>query len=407
MTNRLLRSYPAIHQALPCLLCALSLLASQPILRAQGEIGGVRVLRPEVGAGLVTEAVEFSFGAAVVDPGLRLRFGFGTDEGLGPGGFGDSFTLTLQDDGGTLTLVLVTMDAGGPVWAPPTPGTTPVAPESLAWSAIAYPSLTPVLAHRWAYELAVALPQSAVGRPLTLYFDLFNNQDGLASQGWFGEVVLVPEPGVWALALLGALMLWWRRRRSPWLPAPVPVPNLDLNLNLTPALNPVSELASEIKIKSRIKIRNELKNLVCALWLLLCLPGLGQLRVQAQTEAEFTLNNVTVTLAEVTPEADVYFRSLRLNRALNVWNVEVSVSNKVDRVLAGPVVVLIDGFSGTPGVQLLDGTTTEGKGFLDLSAEAGDGALSPGEVSAPRTLTLGRSGTGSPTLTTKVFAARP
>jgi hypothetical protein len=394
MINRLPRLYPAMQPALPCLWFLCMLLAWPAAVHGQGELGGVRVVRPVVGQALVTEAVGISFGATVVEPGLRLRFGFGTDEVFGPGGLGDSFTLTVQEDGGALTLVLVTVDAGGPVWAPPTPGTTPVDPGSLAWAPVAYPSLTPVPAHQWAYELAVALPQSAVGRPLTLYFDLFNNQDGVGSLGWFGDVTVVPEPGVWGLVGLGALLLWGRSRRSRWLPALVPVPNLN------PALHPVPELES--KLKSRIKIKNG----VCALLLLLlCVLGPG--RVSAQTEAEFTLNNVPVTLAEVTPEADVYFRSLRLNRALNVWNVEVSVSNKVGRVLSGPVVLLIDGFGGTTGVQTPDGTTTDGKGFLDLSALAGDGALSPGEVTAPRTLTLGRSGTSSPSLTTKVYAARP
>jgi RHS repeat-associated protein len=222
-------------------------------------------------------------------------------------------------------------------------------------------------------------------------------------------VVLVPEPGVWALALLGALgLLGWRSRR-PLVPVPVRNLPLNLNLNLNPALPlPPARRPKCEGIKMRSKIKSKSRSGVCVwLLLLLCLLGPGQMGAQAQTEAEFTLNGTELTLAEVTPEADVYFRSMRLNRALNVWNVEVTVSNKAARVLSGPVVLLLDGFSGTTGLQSPDGTTTDGKGFLDLSAEAGDGALAPGEVTVPRTLTLGRSGTSSPTLTTKVYAARP
>lgn len=52
----------------------------------------------------------------------------------------------------------------------------------------------------------------------------------------------------------------------------------------------------------------------------------------AQEERTFTLNNVDVRLADVSAEADVDFRSMWLNRALDAWNVEASLSNKVGRV---------------------------------------------------------------------------
>lgn len=381
--------------------------------RGQGVINPT-VLNTAPGEVLSSGSALVTFADTVLDPTLQLKFGFATAEAGGPGQLTDAFTLTLQDTGLNLTFVLVTVDAAGPVWAPVTPGTTPLSPAQLAWSPIAYPSLTPVLPQQWAYDLAVALPAEVSGRTFTLYFDLFNNDNALPSQGWFTEVTVVPEPGVWALLGLGALMLWWRNRRAQWLPALAPLPNLNPNLTPTPnlpftpspTLNPplVPELESEIKLRRRTKIMKRGKILVCALGLLLCLLGPGRVHAQDRT---FRLNDTDLTLAEVTPEADVYFRSMRLNRALNVWNVEVTVSNKVGRLLSGPVVLLVDAFSGTTGAQQPDGTTTDGKGYFDLSALAGDGALNPGEVTVPRTLTLGRTASGSPSLTTKLFAARP
>jgi len=82
----------------------------------------------------------------------------------------------------------------------------------LARSPIPYVNLTPVLASQMAFSLELALPVDAVGQPMTLYFDLFNNGDGLRSQGWFNNVMVVPDPGTWMLLVLGGAALWlWRR----------------------------------------------------------------------------------------------------------------------------------------------------------------------------------------------------
>jgi len=105
----------------------------------------------------------------------------------------------------------------------------------------------------------------------------------------------------------------------------------------------------------------------CLLFLLLALlltPSLAR----AQSEQVFRLNGTDLTLAEATPDVAVYFRSMRLNRALNVWNVEVTVTNTSQRVLAGPLVLLVDGFTGTTGPQLVDGVIAGGKGFYYVSA---------------------------------------
>jgi hypothetical protein len=140
----------------------------------------------------------------------------------------------------------------------------------------------------------------------------------------------------------------------------------------------------------------------CCLPWLLCLV-LCSVQVWGQEERSFTLNEVSVRLVDVSPEADVYFRSMRLNRALNVWNVEVTVSNKVARPIPGPLVLLVQSFTNTTGPEEPDGDS-EGAPFFELTAYTLRGSLAPGEVTAPRTLTLGRSGSGSPAIETRVFA---
>ncbi len=123
-------------------------------------------------------------------------------------------------------------------------------------------------------------------------------------------------------------------------------------------------------------------------------------------QQRFQIDRVSITLEDATPNAAVYFTAMRLNRALNVWNVEVNVSNKSDQVLAGPLVLLVDGFNGTSGPQQADGTLAGGKAFYDLSAALNNAALAPGQQTGPRTLALGR-GEGSPSLVTKVYAGAP
>jgi RHS repeat-associated protein len=139
----------------------------------------------------------------------------------------------------------------------------------------------------------------------------------------------------------------------------------------------------------------------CLPWLL-CL-GLCSVQVWGQEERTFPLNEGSVRLVDVSPEADVYLRSMRLNRALNVWNVEVTVSNKVARPMPGPLVLLVQSFTNTTGPEEPDGDS-EGAPFFELTAYTLRGFLAPGEVTAPRTLTLGRSGSGSPAIETRVFA---
>lgn len=120
----------------------------------------------------------------------------------------------------------------------------------------------------------------------------------------------------------------------------------------------------------------------------------------------FQIGSRSILLEDVSTDTAVYYTSMRLNRAQNAWNVEVTVSNKSDRVLSGPLVLLVDGFSGTSGPLQTDGAVLNGKQFIDLSAKLGNSSFAPSRTTAPRTLALGM-GNGSPSLAVKVYAGIP
>jgi hypothetical protein len=175
---------------------------------------GVVVLRTGGGTPLVTasESVLVPPGAGPVP--LMFDFGFGTDETVAPGRILDSFTVTVQDAAGVHTLVLLTADAGGLVWAPFTPGAMFISPDAIVRTPVAFPSLEPVLVHQIAFAVTVPLPPAFSGL-LHVHFDLFDNLDSTASLGWF-RAVQVPEPASAALLITGsAFFIWLRRRQWP------------------------------------------------------------------------------------------------------------------------------------------------------------------------------------------------
>jgi RHS repeat-associated protein len=126
--------------------------------------------------------------------------------------------------------------------------------------------------------------------------------------------------------------------------------------------------------------------------------------VQA-AQKTFAVENATLTLEDVSGEVEVFYRSMRLNRALNVWNVEVTVTNRGARMLPAPVILLVDGYTGTSGVLDADGSddSTPAKSYFDLTGPLA--GLAPGDGTMTRTLSLGFTGTSpAPQLTTRVFA---
>jgi RHS repeat-associated protein len=122
-------------------------------------------------------------------------------------------------------------------------------------------------------------------------------------------------------------------------------------------------------------------------------------------QKSFILQNATLALEDVSTDVEVFYRSMRLNRALNVWNVEVTVTNRGARLLPAPIILLVDEYAGTSGVLHPDGTddSTPGKAYFDLSGQLT--MVGPGHGTAPRTLSLGLTQTSlAPQLTTRVFA---
>lgn len=134
------------------------------------------------------------------------------------------------------------------------------------------------------------------------------------------------------------------------------------------------------------------------LFLLGC-PAVGH-----AAEAMFTLDGAAVRLDEATNEVGVLFQAMRFNRATREWNVEVALTNTATRVIHGPFVVLIDGFSGTPGPVQPDGFDERQKPFYNMTATVSDGVLSAGGRSDLRTIVLGFKTNAVPRLVTRVYA---
>lgn len=152
----------------------------------------------------------------IPSPELEFDFGFITGEIPAPGYILDSFTVTIGDDAGDLA-TLLTIDASGVTWAPFTPGAVPVADSQIQRVSITPPSMAPVNGQGTAYSVDVPVPDQFSGTNLTVYMDLFDNQDATMSLGWSANLRMkpTPEPEVTALAAvaLGFVAICRKRRR--------------------------------------------------------------------------------------------------------------------------------------------------------------------------------------------------
>ena len=136
------------------------------------------------------------------------------------------------------------------------------------------------------------------------------------------------------------------------------------------------------------------------------LIAFGMCSAMAAEERTFRLNDADILLEDVSPEVEVFYRSMRFNRVQNAWNAEVVLRSRGTRSIPAPLVLSIESFSGTTGPLPADGQAgTPLRPFFDLSSTAISGELPAGQSTTPRTIQLGRSA-GSPALVTRVFAAR-
>lgn len=118
---------------------------------------------------------------------------------------------------------------------------------------------------------------------------------------------------------------------------------------------------------------------------------------------DFELGGARLALEEVTDSVDVYYSSMRLNRALNEWNVEVMVSNKSARAISGPMMLVVEGFQGTSGPRRADGNS-EAKAFYDLTGHLNGGTLLQTRRTTSKTISLGYTAGGAPRVQARVFA---
>jgi RHS repeat-associated protein len=118
---------------------------------------------------------------------------------------------------------------------------------------------------------------------------------------------------------------------------------------------------------------------------------------------QFALSGIPFELQEVTTNLDVYFSAMRFNRVSNEWDVDFVVSNKSSATFSGPLLLLVDNFSGTTGPLRPDGVSTN-KAFYDLTGQLPTGALNRAQRSTLRTLGLGFLAGQSPHIVTRLFA---
>ncbi|MGH7972327.1 MAG: hypothetical protein ACREIC_26750, partial [Limisphaerales bacterium] len=134
--------------------------------------------------------------AGVSSPEVVFSFGFITGETPGPGTFLDSFTVSFQSPALSTVAVLVTVDGSGPLWLPSTTGGLVLGDSQIQRQIITPPADAPVFGGGTAYQVGVLLPVALLGPTLNVTFDLFDNQNGINSLGWYQglQVVSVPEP---------------------------------------------------------------------------------------------------------------------------------------------------------------------------------------------------------------------
>jgi hypothetical protein len=179
--------------------------------------GTITVMNTGSGQVLLSQMVSVGTSQSTAPLDLLFSFGFATAETPQPGVLPDSFTVTLQSLNHQVTAVYATIDASGLLLAPPSPGAVTLDPSSIQAVPVPYPSLQPVVTgNAWAYQVTALIPSQFATGPFNVYFDLFDNQNSIPSQGWYSGVgtVPVPEPSTIALFLTGGILLWRSRAKK-------------------------------------------------------------------------------------------------------------------------------------------------------------------------------------------------
>ncbi len=128
------------------------------------------------------------------------------------------------------------------------------------------------------------------------------------------------------------------------------------------------------------------------------------LGVAASAETRsFPLAGGEVRLERRAEDTEVFFRALRLNRATDQWNVDVTVRNRGPRPLTGLVLLRFEAPGDTAGVAEPEGVDSEGKAFIDLTPRLAKGQLAAGAELPPFTLVLAKTAR-APRVDAAVFA---
>ena len=153
---------------------------------------------------------------------LHFTFGFATEERPDDGEIFDALSVDLVNllglgEADTNVALLLTADAAGLIWAPPTPGAVEVNPNQIFRQTIAFPAFQPVLPAQEAYEVRALLPGPFDSGTVRFDFQLFDYPNGQNSFAWCltPYIVSVPEPSMIALAAAGCLLAIVFRRQRP------------------------------------------------------------------------------------------------------------------------------------------------------------------------------------------------
>lgn len=127
---------------------------------------------------------------------ISFGIGFATDEVPGEGEIFDSVSLVLQNTNTGVTAMLLTADANGFSWLPPTPGLLPILESALDHSPTTFPDLPSLPARSAAYQVTLSVPAALAAGWSDVTLVLYDYPNGLNSVGWLGAVTVIPPPGV-------------------------------------------------------------------------------------------------------------------------------------------------------------------------------------------------------------------